>query len=242
MYILSNYQMGIIDTLWPFIGVFLLSYLFYIKRNKIRNSHARQTIPWVMFALITLMEIPMLVNFSRFFFDVEQALLGLPLHLCSTSAVLVMLFIPTRKEILLDILILQGIIGASITFIFPNITEGPLEFEYYRFMFAHMILFLVPLFFMIIEKKRISIRHLGIGFIAFHAFGLLALFINLISNHDYMYITSDPNTNIMHFLPVHEMFPSLGNLFGCILFGEILAIIVFPFVYVLLRLLQKKLD
>ena len=152
-----------------------------------------------------------------------------------------MLFLGFRKEIFLDLLIIQGIVGAIVTFVFPDITDFPFTYDYIRFFLSHSILYITPVYFIIIEGKRIDKRILKLSFLSLHIFAIIAIVLNLVYGTKYMYISPNNSENLYAFLPVHEAIPFLGNWPAILLFGEALAIPVYLAVYFIIRKLQKLL-
>lgn len=240
MNLLGTYTVGIIDTIWPLIFVIVVSLLFYLFRHQILQTPLRKWIPLLMLGLMVVYEVNYFINLALIFSrDISITIMNLPLHLCGSSAVLVMLFLATRKEIFLDILILQGIIGAIVTFIFPDLSAAPLSYEYLRFFLAHALLFLVPMYYIIVEGKRIDKSNLIKGLVFIHALAVVSITVNLIFHTHYIYITPDNTTNLYAFLPIHEAIPFLGKWPAVILFGEMLALPVYFAVYFIVKKIQS---
>ena len=234
-----TYSVGLIDTLWPIALVLLVSFLFYRFRDQIKESHWRKTIPLILLIIMLTTEGHFLEKFAKIpFVPLSETFSGFPLHLCSTSAVLVLLYLGFKKEIFLDLLIFQGIIGAMVTFVFPSVTDAPTTYEYWKFFISHSILFLTPAFFMIVEGKRVERKHLFIGLIAIHIIAFFAVVVNLSFHEHYMYLTPNSADNLFSFIPIHTTFPFLDNLLGCIIFGEILVAVVYPLFYFIYKFLQ----
>lgn len=234
-----SYSVGLIDTLWPILLVLLVSYLFYRFKEEILNSHWKKTIPLILLIIMLTTEGHFLEKFAMIpFVPLSETFSGFPLHLCSTSAVLVLLYLGFKKEIFLDLLIFQGIVGALVTFVFPSVTNSPLTYGYWKFFISHAVLFLTPVYFMIVEGKRVEKKHLVMGLIAAHVIAFFAVVVNLAFDEHYMYLTPDSTENLFSFIPIHTTFPFLDNLFGCILFGELLIFIVYPTFYYIYKFLQ----
>lgn len=238
-----NYTMGPVDTLWPIVFVILITILLVYYKDVIRHSILRKVIPYFLLAMMIVLELRTFANMAiGFYYSEMTGLAYLPLHLCSTSAVLVILFLSTRKEIFLDILIIQGIVGAIVTFIFPSSTAPPTTFEYWRFFLSHTLLYITPVYFIIVEHKRVNKRILIISFIAVHVFATIAVIFNLTIGTDYMYISPDNSHNLFAFIPIHNALPFLGEWPGVILFGELLTFPVYFSVYFIIKYLQSHLD
>lgn len=238
---IDGYQMTIVDTIWPIIFVVVISTLFYHFRNQIRISQHRKWIPILLLGLMIIFESGMILNlimapFQSWSITVKH----LPLHLCSTSAVLVMLYLIFRKEFLLEMLIIQGMVGAIVTFIFPSSTSYPFSYDYLRFFLSHAILFITPIYFIIIEEKKLTKRTLKIAFISVHIIAIVAVSFNLLFDTDYMYILPDNTRNLFHFLPLLDAMPWLGVWPMVILLGEALVIPVYYLSYRGLLLFQKN--
>ena len=239
----AGYTSGLIDTLWPFVLVLILSFVFWLYRNKIRDSKARKTIPYVLLVVMLIFEIKLFVTlFSSPFVPLCDTLTHLPLHLCSTSAVLVLVYLFTRKESVMQILFFQGIAGALVTFVFPSISSFPYEYDYWRFFLSHSMLYLVPIYFFIVEDFRVTRKTLIRGLIAAHIIAAVAVVVNLIIDHDYMYLTPDNTRNLYAFIPLHEGIPFMGNWPMVILFGEVMVFPVYFALYGLFKWLGKVLD
>ncbi|MCF7925227.1 MAG: TIGR02206 family membrane protein [Candidatus Izimaplasma sp.] len=238
-----TYTMTLIDTLWPIVFVGLITVLLIVFKEGIRQSVLQKIIPYFFLAMIIILELNTFANIGiGFYYSEMTGLVFLPLHLCSISAVLIMLYLSTKKELFLDILIIQGIVGAIVTFIFPSSTAAPTTFEYWRFFLSHTLLFIVPVYFIIIEHKRVDQRILKIAFVSVHLFAAIAVLFNLTVGSDYMYLSPDNKHNLFAFIPVHQVFPFLGQWPGVILFGELLTFPVYFSVYYIIKKLQVNLD
>lgn len=239
----DGYTMTIWDTIWPIIFVTVVTVLLYRFKDQIKDSRLRVWLPRILLILMIIFELSMLYNFvSMVYLPFSQTLTRLPLHLCSTSAVLVILYLSTRKEILLEILIIQGIVGALVTFVFPSNTSFPFEYDYMRFFFSHTLLYITPVYFIIIEGKRVTKKTLKIAFISVHIIAAIAVIFNLTVDSNYMYILPDNERNLFHFLPLLDPFPFLGNWPWVIVIGELLVFPVYFATYGVIRKLQTYLD
>ncbi len=239
----AGYTTSMIDTVWPIVFVLLLSVVFWLLRDKIRDSKARKIIPYVLLGAMLIFEIKLFLTvFQAPFVPFCDTMTSLPLHLCSTSAVLVIVFLFTRKKIVLEILFFQGIAGALVTFVFPNLDSFPYEYNYWRFFLSHTLLYIVPIYYFIVEGFRVTRKTLLYGLIAAHIIAAVAVTINLIINHDYMYLNPDNTRNLFAFIPIHDAIPFLGNWPGVILFGEALIFPVYFIFYGLFIWLGKILD
>lgn len=238
--LLTEYIPTIVDTIWPFSFVLTTSFLFYIFQDKIRGSFLEWGIPLVFFIISVVFEYNLITDLIaasvRSFKDVIATI---PMHLCSMSVFLMWFYYITKKTIYFEILIFQGVIGAMVTFSFPDVEVGPSEYYYWTFLFSHSILFLMPVYFWIIDRKIITKKSFLYAIIAFHIFGILALFINLYTDTNYMYINPDNTVNILSFLPAQNIIPFFGNWPGVLVFGELLSLTVYGVVFGIILLLQK---
>lgn len=237
--ILSGYTMGPIDTIWPILFVIAITLVFYFFKVQIQATHWRKTIPVILLLVMLTVDGNYLREIASIpFGTVKEAFEGLPLHLCSSSAVMVMLYLGFKKEIFLDLLILQGFIGSIVTFAFPSISSSPAEFGYWTFFLGHAVLFITPAFFMIIEGKRLEKKHLVWGLIFIHILSYTNVIINETFGTDYMYLNSDNTRNLYHFIPLHQSIPAIDNLVGVLLFGEIMAFTAYFGTYFFIKFLQ----
>jgi hypothetical integral membrane protein (TIGR02206 family) len=236
----QGYVSGLMDTLWPIMFVLVVSVLFYVFREQIRNSILRKAIPWLLLGLILVFESGMLFNLIMAPFQPWSITVrGLPLHLCSTSAVLVMLFLSTKKEFFLDILLIQGIVGALVTFAFPTVSDYPMSYSYIKFFLSHTILFITPMFYIIIEQKKINRKILIKSLIVLHAIAAVAITTNVLFGTHYMYVLPDNTENLYAFLPLHQAFPFMANWPWVILFGELMAFPAYFLFYFGIKKLQN---
>ncbi|MEC9485333.1 MAG: TIGR02206 family membrane protein [Candidatus Izemoplasma sp.] len=240
---LLTYTVGPVDTLWPMIFILLITIILLQFKAVIRHSILKTIIPYFLLAMMIVLELRTFGNMViGFYYSEMSGLAYLPLHLCSTSALLVIIYLSTQKELFLDILIIQGIVGAIVTFIFPSTTAPPTSFEYWRFFFSHTLLYITPVYYIIIENKRINKRTLVIAFISVHLIAAVAVSLNLTIGTNYMYLSPDNSHNLFAFIPIHQVFPALADWPGVILFGEILTFPVYFSVYYIIKWGQKHLD
>lgn len=243
MNLLSDYVVTFIDTLWPLVFVTVISALFYVFREPIRNSKWRLFIPYTLFVVLVIFEYGLFTGMVLGAMESFKDFIGaIPMHLCSMSVILIMLYVIFRKDWIFNIVIIQGIVGSLVTFAFPDITQSPAEYYYWKFFFSHTILFLLPVYYFIIEKKKITIMTLKLASLALVVFGVFAIGINTYAGKNYMYISSNNSENLFAFLPVHQAIPFLATWPGVLLFGAILAVVAYGAIYFLLRLAQKAIN
>jgi hypothetical integral membrane protein (TIGR02206 family) len=241
--ITEGYTVGLIETIWPFAFIIIITTLFYVFRSQIRNSMLRKYIPILLLVLMLIFEYSLIWNIIMAPFQAWTITVAhLPLHLCSTSAILVMLFLIFKKDIFFHLLVIQGIVGAFVTFLFPDTASFPYQYDYWRFFLSHSILYLTPVFFIVIEQKKITLETLKIAFISVHVLAVVAVIFNLTNDTHYMYILPDNTQNLFSFLPLLGAFPFLGNWPWVIVVGELLAIPVYLIVYFAISRLQTKID
>lgn len=240
MLLAEGYTAGIYDTIWPFIFCAIITLLFVIFRKQIKSTPLRKAIPILLLGLIIVFELSFFSNIITIFNKpFQETMQGLPLHLCSTSAVLVMLYLSFKKKWMLEILFYQGMIGAVVTFIFPSTSSYPGSFDYIRFFLSHTILYLTPIYFYIVEGYRPTKRTLKIGLIAIHIIAAVAVTFNLLFDSEYMYLLPDNSRNLFHFIPLHDAIPFMGNWPMVIIFGELLVFPVFFGVHYLFKYINK---
>ena len=237
----EEFTMGIIDTLWPIVFVILATVLLFIYKEQIRDSKWSTYLPIVMLTMMIVFEWNYFGNILRMPFQpLSDTAQNLPLHLCGSSAVLVMLYLGFRKEIFFELLVVQGIAGAIVTFVFPTVTAQPLSYEYMRFFLSHALLLIVPMYLIIIEKKKINRKTLVKAFIFVHILAAVAVGVNLLADTHYMYLLPDNSQNLLDFLPLLDIMPFLGNWPMVILLGEALVFPVYFLVYFGVKKLQNQ--
>lgn len=227
MIVLSGYTPTLIDTLWPMVVVVIISTVFYLFKKQITSSKAKRILPYMFFVLMFIFGYKLVFAVLLLPFDFSNAIENVPLHLCDISAILILLYTASRKNIFLQVLFYQGIIGAFVTFVFPSITEGPTTYAYYEFFFAHILLFIVPLYYYIIEDFRPTKKTLQISLIAVHIAAFIAVITNFLFKTHFMYLNTNNSENLFAFIPIHEVLPAINNFVGLILFGEILTFIFY---------------
>lgn len=236
---LTDYVPGLIDTIWPIVFVLVISVLFVVFQDRIRASRLLWFIPLFMFVLSVVYEFNLIGNMILgATYSFKDFIASIPMHLCSMSVFMIWLYYLTKKDLFFQIAIFQGVIGALVTFAFPDVHEGPDTYYYWKFLLSHAILFLMPVYYWIIERKTITKQTLFKALIAFHIFGFSALAINLYTDSNYMYINPDNTINILSKLPAHELIPFFGEWPGVLVFGELLSLTVYGVFYVLYRKLQ----
>ena len=242
MLLSSDYTISIIDTIWPIAFISILTIALYVFRSKIRESKMRQIIPYILLILMIVFEYYLFTGMYDGIRVSFKAFIGsIPMHLCSMSAIMVMVYSISRKEIVLDVIIFQGVIGALVTFAFPDMTHNPSQYLYWKFFFSHSVLYITPIYFFIIEKKQVNRATLRNALVALHIFGILAMIINLYADKNYMYISNDNTHNLFSFLPIQEVLPFLATFPGVLLFGEILSLTVYFALYLVYRKIQENL-
>ena len=117
----------------------------------------------------------------------------LPFHLCSIAMFFCIIQLFTRNKTIHSFVLLAGVLGAVVSLSMPVIGYDARFYRYYQFMFAHGILFLAPLYFMIVHqfipsKKDVTKAHLILVVIS-----LFMIVFNYYNNTDFFFMFIDPD-------------------------------------------------
>ncbi len=116
---------------------------------------------------------------------------GLPFHLCSISLIVVFLTVITNKRLLISLAYFCGFPAGISAILFPNIIYTFPHFRYIEFFIAHMILIIIPLYYMIIEKVIFNYKDMIITYLCCMFYIVFISILNYILKSNYLYISKN---------------------------------------------------
>ena len=163
----------------------------------------------------------------HYFFDYDWILV-IPIHMCNLSALLIGIFLLTKKRLLYEIAFFWGIGGGAMALITPNVAYTFPDNEYLMFFFGHGLLIVTIGYASIALENRPTINSvrngIGVSLIILPVIYLINVILG--SQANYWYLGARPEgQNIMDFLPDPPMHIPLTIIIGICLF----CLIYFPF-------------
>ncbi|MBN1409925.1 MAG: TIGR02206 family membrane protein [Spirochaetales bacterium] len=230
---------------WTALGIVsLLSAVIIILLVNKKNRKWNRRFELIAGIILTVNELVYIVWIASFQ-DFDWAY-HLPLHLCDTSLILliIMLFLPQKNQVLYEILYFAGLGGALQALLTPIVGRfGFPHFVCFTHFNTHGFLVAIPLYFTFVRGMRISFKSLIRFVIIINGFLFFVMSINWLiqfippyyEKGNYLFLTYPPATgSIIDFL-VNIFGPSPYYIIGLELLGLVICFLLYlPF------LIQKK--
>lgn len=130
-------------------------------------------------------------------FDLAEAL---PLHLCRISSVLGIVYLITKKSLLMDVVFYYGLYAYA-SFVYPQAIYAPYHLLGISYLLNHAITLILPIVAYYAFDWRPKIEGLMISILSFLVYFVIAYFVNLVTGGNYFYLTNRP---FFHALPAWQ--------------------------------------
>ncbi|MCZ8511029.1 TIGR02206 family membrane protein [Paenibacillus filicis] len=223
----------------PYTGAHLASLLVLLGlalamfrfRITIRSSPSlKKRIRTLLLLSLLLPEAGLYVWYFRYsLWDIRYTL---PLELCSMTLILSIVMLATGNRLLYQILFFAGIGGALQAVLTPNLGYPFPHFIFFHFFIAHSAIILAPLYMTWIEGYRPTLRSIGLTMLFLNV--LLVIFgpVDRVLGANYMFLLHKPETA--------SLLDLLGPYPYYLLSEELIALVIFLFMYVLLVRLPRN--
>ena len=130
-------------------------------------------------------------------FDLAEAL---PLHLCRISSVLGIVYLLTKKSILMDVVFYYGLYAYA-SFVYPQAIYAPYHLLGISYLLNHAITLILPIVSYYAFDWRPKFQGLIISMLSFLIYFGFAYYVNGVTGGNYFYLTNRP---FFHALPVWQ--------------------------------------
>lgn len=130
-------------------------------------------------------------------FDLAEAL---PLHLCRISSVLGIVYLITKKSLLMDVVFYYGLYAYA-SFVYPQAIYAPYHLLGISYLLNHTITLILPIVAYYAFNWRPKIEGLMISILSFLVYFMIAYFVNRVTGGNYFYLTDRP---FFHALPAWQ--------------------------------------
>ncbi|HCT62789.1 MAG TPA: TIGR02206 family membrane protein [Erysipelotrichaceae bacterium] len=130
-------------------------------------------------------------------FDLAEAL---PLHLCRISSVLGIVYLITKKSLLMDVVFYYGLYAYA-SFAYPQAIYAPYHLLGISYLLNHTITLILPIVAYYAFNWRPKIEGLVISILSFLIYFVIAYFVNIATGGNYFYLTDRP---FFHALPAWQ--------------------------------------
>ena len=130
-------------------------------------------------------------------FDLAEAL---PLHLCRISSVLGIIYLITKKSLLMDVVFYYGLYAYA-SFVYPQAIYAPYHLLGISYLLNHTITLILPIVAYYAFGWRPKLQGLVISIVSFLVYFGLAHYVNAVTGGNYFYLTNRP---FFHALPAWQ--------------------------------------
>jgi len=178
------------EYILPFIVLAALLFALIYYKDQLRNNETLQKRIRYGFGLLLaiLYSSHFLLRFRLYGLDT----IILPFQLCSISMFFAVILMFTKERHIYAFVLYTGVLGGMISLFTPVIGYNSEYYRYYQFYGAHILLVLVPLYFMIVEEYYPSKKDTVIAFGILQVLAIFMGFVNYYMNTDFMFIFVDP--------------------------------------------------
>jgi len=172
-----------------------------------------------------------ILRFALYGFDT----IVLPFHLCSIAMTFAIYLLFTNNKTVYSFVLLTGVLGSVISLVSPVIGYDAMYYRYYQFFFAHGILLITPLYYLLVHGWLPSKKEVLAGYIILQILAKFMLLFNYVMGTDFMFMFLDPSKI--------EKFPTITYIGGIpfyLLVAEIVVGLYFYGSYKLFSYLDKK--
>ena len=216
--------------LWPIVFVIVIAVLSIIWGKSKLNSVQQKKL------LLSLSIVPFLGYFMMLIcasiedgFDPQE---DLPFHVCRFLALSAPYFIWKHNRFWLGVMyfwILAGTLNANIT---PDIKYGYPSWDYFSYWMMHGFLIILPVYYVIVFKIRITFKDLINAFWTANLFLIFSLIANYFIGSNYMYTMAKP--------PADTLLNKMGEWPIYLLTTQFLALVLFLILYLPFLFKRKK--
>jgi hypothetical integral membrane protein (TIGR02206 family) len=138
----------------------------------------------------------------------------------------------TKRRFVFEVVYFFGLAGALQALITPELFYTFPHFRFLHFFIAHFAIILSILYMVWVEGASITLRSVFKSFIVLNLFALIALFTNIATGANYMFLARKPqNPSILDFLGPYPWY---------ILSLEVIAFVMFLLLYLPFLIKQKR--
>jgi hypothetical integral membrane protein (TIGR02206 family) len=156
----------------------------------------------------------------------------LPFHLCSIAMAMAIYLLFTNKQTIFTFVLLLGVLGAFISYVYPVLGYDSHYYRYYQFMIAHGILFITPIYYLIVHNYRPSKKDIIQSFVIIQAIAVVLMVFNYYMDTDFMFLFLDPSK-----IDKYPVIQYVGGIPFYLVFVELLGMLYFYGAY---RLFENK--
>jgi hypothetical integral membrane protein (TIGR02206 family) len=185
------YELNTIEWLLPIALIIMIAVLMIVYREKLRgNSRLDKNIRLyggIFFMIIYLSHYAL--RFALYGFDY----LLLPFQLCSISMFFAIVLIFTKNKTIFNFVLYTGVLGGFISIFVPIIGYDSSFYRYYQYEFAHGLLILTPIYFLVVHDYIPSKMETVYSFLILQGIGVFMVIFNYYAGTDYMFIFVNPD-------------------------------------------------
>lgn len=227
------YELNIFERVVPLIIILILLLLIVKYKNELKeNTKLDKILVYVMGTALTILYI------SHYALRIDlygfKDTIVLPFHLCSIAMFFAIIQLFTRNKTIHSFVLLSGVLGAVVSLGIPIIGYDSGFYRYYQYMIAHGILFLAPLYFLIVHKYIPSKKDVIKAFIILDSITIFMTVFNYFNNTDFFFMFIDPVK-----IEKYPMIKYFGGIPYYVLIVQVLALLYFYGAYHLFKYLKS---
>lgn len=150
----------------------------------------------------------------------------LPLHICSVSLILSVIYLLTKNKVIPQILYCLGVLGACIALITPSWSALPLwNFMHLHSYTVHILLILFPIL-LVINGERPTFKYFKVAYASVLIYCVPIFFLNKLWNTDFIFLNGARDTPL-NFLP--DVLGDPWYIFPCaLILGLLMVLMILP--------------
>lgn len=185
------YRMSFLEKNIPILILFIILALIYFFRKHIReNIKLEKSIRLTMLFINAFVTIS--YHIGRWIY-IGVRTDNIPLHLCYICNIFSIIMLINKNEKIHKFLLFAGIIGGISSLISVDVTLSSNYLKYYYFMIAHISIIIVPIYFSIVHKYKLTTKNIITSFLYVQALGILMGIINYFFKSNYFFVSFNSN-------------------------------------------------
>lgn len=184
-------DLNVFERVLPIIGIALVIYYIYKYRDVLRNKRHIDTNIRITLgvSLFVLYASHFILRFALYGLDT----IVLPFHLCSVAMAFAIYLLFTNNKVIYSFVLMTGVLGSIVSLSYPIIGYDSSYYRYYQFFFAHGILLVTPLYYLIVYRWVPSKKEVFKAYIILQILAKFMLVFNYFMGTDFMFMFLDPS-------------------------------------------------
>ncbi|WP_300379385.1 YwaF family protein [Clostridium sp.] len=229
----DNYIMNSYERYAPFIIVFILIIIIVLSKdiiiiNKRLEKKIRYMVSFITGGVLCFYY---LGNWVILGIDINN----LPFHLCYLCTILSIIVGLSKNKRIFNFILVCGFIGGIGSFISMDISLSSSYLKYYKFIISHIVIIMLPIYFIVIHKYKLKVKDLLEVFIELEILSIIMGIFNSQFKTSYFFVSFTSNIAAKG-----TVLENIGEGYKYFINLELMAVLYFFVIFIYLKFLEFK--